>query len=916
MKSPVAKQGSAEKPNRKTGGLVSHPRFVLIALAVVAVAAAWAGWRHFGGRGREGIRHIVLISVDTCRADRLSCYGYKKPSTPNVDALAGEGVLFKNAFTPVPMTTPAHSSMMTGTYPPTHGVRMNNGEPLAASNVTLAEVLRKAGYRTAAFVGGFPLDAQFGINQGFETYDCQFSKTSERSKTVGERTADEVNAPALAWLEEYAGKGGQSAGKAGEKPFFLFLHYFDAHAPYEPPAPYSSDFADDLYAGEIAHVDHCIGQVMDRLRALGAYDDTVVIVVGDHGESLGDHGERTHASLIYQSTLHVPMVIRVPGGGGGRQVEANASLGDIVPTVLDLIGLKSPPAVQGVSLRAALESGAAPDRKQPVYCESLEAASFGCSPLHGVVEGPWKYIRAPRQELYDLKGDPAEQANAIEKEPAVARRLRGRLEAMLQEMESAAAQRGHSAVDPEALKKLGGLGYMSGGVTPASSAFDPTLEDPKDFQPTYERLQKANRLFLANQGQEAKTELFAIAAGRPTLVTAQAMLAQIAVNERRLADAAAYCERIVAILAESKATSKPAPVDAGELRAGTLDTRDLATSHFNLAVVLKEMGKLPEAIGQYEEALRIKPDSAEAHFNLGVALAQAGKAPEAMGQYREAVRIKPDYAEAYLNLGAGLQQMGKAPEEIEQYEQALRARPEYAEAHYNLAMALQRTGQLPEAIGHFERALRFKPEYAADSNLTSALAAARRANEALDSCRQALRTNPDDAQAHNNLGGLLRQIGRVAEGIGQFEQALRINPDFAEAHYNLALATAQMGKVPEAIGHYTEALRLKPDFLPALNNLAWIRATQADPKLRDGAEAVRLAEHACQLSARKEWGFLDTLAAAYAEAGRFADAVAAAQEALALVKSANQPAAADEIQSRLAMYKASQAFHEVPPKMP
>ncbi|MCY2929841.1 MAG: sulfatase [Planctomycetota bacterium] len=399
--------------------------YLIIALVVIAsVAAAWVGWRHFGRPQPKTavIRNVVLISIDTCRADRLSCYGYARPSTPHIDALAAEGVLFANALTPVPATTPAHSSMLTGSYPPTHGVRMNNGERLPDSNVTLAETLKKAGYRTGAFVGGFPVDARFGLNQGFDTYDGQYTRQRFPDLPADERTAEEVSRPAMAWLDKNA-----------DKPFFLFLHYYDAHLPYAPPPPYASTFADDPYAGEIAYVDHWIGQVIDRLRAIGAYEDTLVIVTADHGESLNEHNETSHGYFMYQSTMHVPLVIRLPHARKGLKEEGNVSLVDIVPTVLDLAGLEPPSQVQGISLRGPLEGGALPDRTHPIYGESLWPATFDCGALHGIVEGPWKYIRSPRQELYDLSQDLTEKNNLVDKEPKVAQRLRERLERALRE---------------------------------------------------------------------------------------------------------------------------------------------------------------------------------------------------------------------------------------------------------------------------------------------------------------------------------------------------------------------------------------------------------------------------------------------------------------------------------------------------
>lgn len=666
-------------------------RPALVVIFVGAVMAGLAGWYIYPRHSRiAGIRNVVLISIDTCRADHLSCYGYKRPTTPHIDAVARDGVFFQQALTPVPLTPPAHSSMLTGTYPPTHGVRLNTGERLADSNVTLAEILREAGYQTAAFVGGFPLDARFGLNQGFDTYDCQFTK-NDKSKYIAERSAEEVNRPALAWLAGHAAK-----------PVFLFLHYYDAHALYRPPGQFASQYADDPYAGEIAYVDHCIGEVVDRLRALGMYDNTLLIITGDHGESLGEHGEDDHGYYIYQSTLRVPLVIRSPHGRKDHQVADNVSLVDIVPTVLDLVGLKIPPQVQGVSLRRNLEGGSATDKQRPVYCESLDVALYGCNPLHGIVEDQWKYIRSPKPELYDLSRDAGEQRNLIEKEPAIAQQLRGRLETMLPQMEVATPESGRSMVDPANVKRLQSLGYIGGGVTPPPAAFDPKLTDPKDFLPTYKRLQKANSLFLANRAEEAKQELLEIVASHPQLLTAHAFLAQIAESEDRLDEAVSRQTAIVSILTEPT------------------------------------------------------------------------------GSLREDGEMTGELAQRYL----------------------------------------------------------------------------------------------------------------------------------AQAHYSLGILQAVMGKPGEAVGHYREVLRLKPDDPGLMSNLAWILAANPNATVRDGIEAVQLAEHAFQLTGHKEVELLDVLAAAYAEAGRFPEAVATAEAAATLAKSGNQSAAAREIESRLALYRACQPYRE------
>ena len=357
-------------------------------MIALAVAVGWGTW-HFSIRaGRPGrdIRNVLLISIDTCRADSLGCYGNSSQATPNVDALARDGVLFKSVITPFPMTLPAHCSMLTGTYPETHGVRANVGR-LGDANVTLAKILRTAGYQTAAFVGGFPLAARFGLNQGFQTYDDQFHQGKDGDEP--ERKAEEVSRPAMAWLEEH-----------GDQPFFLFLHYYDPHFPYDPPPPFPS-----TYAGEIAYVDMSIGTVMDKLRTLGLYDNTLVIVAGDHGEGLGEHGETEHGFFIYQSTLHVPLMVRTPKGRvKGSQVDENVSLVNIVPTVLGLAGLSIPRQVQGVDLSGYLAANSPTERAATALQRIAVARTVRLQP-------------AVRRSGRHVEVHPVPQAGALRSEP-------------------------------------------------------------------------------------------------------------------------------------------------------------------------------------------------------------------------------------------------------------------------------------------------------------------------------------------------------------------------------------------------------------------------------------------------------------------------------------------------------------------
>jgi tetratricopeptide (TPR) repeat protein len=325
------------------------------------------------------------------------------------------------------------------------------------------------------------------------------------------------------------------------------------------------------------------------------------------------------------------------------------------------------------------------------------------------------------------------------------------------------------------------------------------------------------------------------------------------------------------------------------------------------------MGKSGEASDRFAEALRLRPDYAEAHFKLGTLLQMAGRLQEATNHYEQALRSKPDDTDVLCNLGSALQQMGKLPEAIARYEQCLLIKPDDSDAHYNLGSALQQMGKLPEAIAHYEQCLLIRPDYARVNPGISALAAAREAVKTIERLEQQLMVLPEDCEAHVSLGNVLRQTGRVPDAIIHYEQALRIKPESVEAQYNLAVALVQAGKLKDAIGHYTEAVRLNPVFLPGLNNLAWIRATSDDPQLRDGAEAVRLAERACQLTGRKQFPPIDTLAAAYAQSGRFPEAVATAQEAIALARAAGQLDAAALIESHLAAYRAAKPYREPPP---
>ena len=436
-------------------------RFLLTAIVIAAVLLSAAWYRVHRARTPIG---IVLITLDTTRADRLSPYGLMDAAMPALDRLAREGAVFDQAISVAPLTLPAHTSLFTGLLPPAHGVRDNVDTPLAARHVTLAEILRDRGFRTGAFVGSAVLDADRGLAQGFDTYRSAMPIGPE-GRSALQKGADAVIGDALAWLEGI-----------GRRRFFLWAHLYDPHRPYEPPEPFRSRH-DDPYIGEIAFADAQIGRLIDALDRRGVLDKTLIVVAGDHGESLGEHGERTHGIFVYENVLRVPLLIRAPRF---RPVRTGAvvRLVDVMPTVLDLFGI-DPPEVDGVSLRPLLD-GRSTDLGLEAYAESRYPLRFGWSSLRSLRDGRFKVIDAPRPELYDLSLDPFETTNLYTTRRPLADAMIRRVRSVAGEHgPRRAATSGHTEVSRDLQARMAALGYV--GTPHAVAAQEAEgLPDPKD----------------------------------------------------------------------------------------------------------------------------------------------------------------------------------------------------------------------------------------------------------------------------------------------------------------------------------------------------------------------------------------------------------------------------------------------------
>ncbi|MHC4531046.1 MAG: sulfatase-like hydrolase/transferase [Planctomycetota bacterium] len=612
--------------------------------------------------------NVILISIDTCRADYLGCYGYPRETTPNIDMVAREAVLFNHALTPVPLTLPGHASMLTGTIPPYHGVHYNIGYRLEESNLTTAEILQKNSYTTGAIISSFVLDAQFGLAQGFDSYNDRFVEPIE-SVYRSERRADEVSRFACSWLESHR-----------DEPFFLFVHYYDPHSPYLPPEPFALQFADNPYAGEIAYTDYYIGQVIKKLKDLNLYESTLLIITSDHGESLFEHSEKEHGYFIYQSTVHVPLIIRVPGGPKGKTVNEAVGLIDIAPTICSMLGITPPSTVQGTDLSCFLgKKGKDTKSERYIYCESLLPTQYGCSPLFGVVNDRWKYVQAPIPELYDLNNDPDEKANLADKDPKRCRFLENHLKLVLEDYLRRDRSEDEFVLDQESRRRLESLGYVAGVGLSEVLEFDSAREDPKDSIRLHEQIMLIRTYLKNKQFNKAEAVCSQIIAERPEHILNSFLLGQVAMGENNISRAIAHFSQFLSQADAEGGYSKDESLHFLRMYIGK--------AHNNMGRAFAKQKSFDSAIGHYKKALEINPDFANAYYNLGNVFLRRGELDEAIKHYTKALDLAPDLPEAHLNMGNALLKQGKLEEAIAYYNKAIKVRPDYREALQNLQQA-------------------------------------------------------------------------------------------------------------------------------------------------------------------------------------------------------------------------------------
>lgn len=625
--------------------------------------------------------NMVVITLDTTRADRMGFLGSERGLTPNLDELAKQGVVFSRAYSHVPLTTASHATILTGTYPQFNHV-VDFGIPLSPRLPYLPDILHHHGYRTGAFVASLvldPLDGTApGFDRGFDVYDAGFRMrphAADRYKTI-ERRGGEVIDHALSWL---------SKRPPSAAPFFLWVHLYDAHDPYDPPEPYRSKYAAQLYDGEIAYADACLGKLLTQLRARGLYDSTLIAVMADHGESLGEHGENTHGVFLYDETIHVPLLLKLPANrGAGKRIDTRVGLVDIAPTALRAAGLQVPSEMQGESLLAMIQTASAGELDRPAYAETeYPHRAFGWSSLRALRKSKYLYIRAPQSELYNQGTDPKAQHNLSTTSKAVSDTLAGQLDEFRRKTSQTLVEL--AKPDPEQVQKLQALGYVASDVNDSSAASPDVGVDPKT------RIEVANLLHDAmldvenNRYQEAVPLLKNVLESQPEMAIALMQLGIAQAGLRNYAEALGPLQKAVQLLPDS------------------------GMGHYQLGLALFETGDWKGAAPQFEAAVARAPRWADAHFSLASVYARIDRVPDAMTELNTTLTLHPDHYRANLLRGRILSLQGNAMDGLANLKKAAEVQPESREAHAFMADAYQQLGRPLDAERERAQAERLRP---------------------------------------------------------------------------------------------------------------------------------------------------------------------------------------------------------------
>lgn len=632
--------------------------------------------------------NFLLITIDTLRADRLGCYGSKQVPTPNIDGLAENGYLFTKSFAHNPLTLPSHANILLGTTPLYHGVHDNVNFIIEEDFYTLAEHLKTYGYSTGAVVGASPLDSRFGLDQGFDFYDDEFKDEGSPKFTLGERKAEVVVEVAQEWLKEQEG------------PWFLWMHIWDPHFPYESPEPYLTRFKKQPYDGEIAYVDAVLGSFFDFMKEIGLSEKTLVIFTSDHGESLGQHGERTHGTLAYNTTIWVPLIISIPGQGSGK-VDQLVSHTDIFPSVCDILGVEKPPFLQGISVIPALDGKGLPEHK--IYFESLEPYyNFGWAPLRGYIYKKEKFFDSPIPELYSLENDFEEAQNIAPKKNI--EDYEQQLEQTINRLTNPENIDVRNRPDRETLKRLKSLGYVGNPLFTRKEKYGPA-DDVKTLLPYYNKIADAYKLREERKIEEGIIQLHQIIKEQKRIYFAFTFLAKLYRESGQMKEALNILSKgmeIHPLCYEIVSDYSELLLEAGQFDRviDILNSKSLIRMEHDpmlwnyLGLAYMDKRDSENAIKAFEMAISIDQEYADVFINLGklyfslyLKTKEKNTYKKSTHYFKKAIEVEPDNVEAYNGLGAAYMQQRRVDDAIYIWETAIKLKPNLIKTYYYLGLA-------------------------------------------------------------------------------------------------------------------------------------------------------------------------------------------------------------------------------------
>ena len=656
--------------------------------------------------------NVILITIDTLRADHVGCYGAQNVKTPVLDSLARNGVVFERAIAQVPLTWPSHAVILTGTYPFQNGVQDFTGQPLARQFKSVAQAFQQAGYATSAVVSAFVLDRSWGLGRGFDFYDDAFSPEQFKNRDLGlvERKAGESVTRAIDWLK-----------KNPRRPFFFWLHLYDPHSAYNPPEPFHTQYAGHLYDGEIAYADHELGRFIAYLKTSHLYDRSLIVALSDHGESLGEHGEKEHGFFIYNSTVQIPLIVKPPTGSRLRpgHVARPVETAAVAPTLLALAGLKDPITRQ---FHSSGLFGDAAQKEDAAYSETFYTfSSYGWSPLHALETSRYHYIDAPQPELYDLAADPKEENNIVAQQTATVAVLKDKLQQLMKLDPFKPADTSNASVSPDAIEKLRALGYVAYKSPVSADALAAGLPDPKTRLWEFNTILAATDAFHAGDIPTGQALLAKVSEKDATLYIVPYLLAEAALTVQKWDEAAAEFRKSLALnpnfdqAMTGLARALMYGTELDEARKWAQKALDFNPQNYRawyeLGYIDAKRGDHKAAITDYQKAIAIQPDFAPLRRDLGMLYFQEQNFAEAAVHLAKAVELGLSDARFYNFLGISYSRIGRLQKAAAAYHEALKLDPNMADAHVNLGFVYERLHQGSKAKQEYETACKLKATF-------------------------------------------------------------------------------------------------------------------------------------------------------------------------------------------------------------